>query len=149
MALIVFDTSVWIEDIRHGVLVDLLPATREHYQLRMDVVTAAELRAGCRSKPQRRDVEKYIAPFHRARRLLHPMPGDFERAARALSRLGEGGKSLKRPVGALLDGIIAAVAARSGALLVTANIGDFRLLAEHLPLRVESFDDFRKRIKHP
>jgi predicted nucleic acid-binding protein len=46
----------------------------------------------------------------------------------------------------LLDALIAVVAVRDGALLVTTNIGDFERLAEVLPLRVEGFDSFLKRL---
>ena len=44
------------------------------------------------------------------------------------------------PGTALLDGLIAAVCARIGALLVTANLRDFEALAEELPFRVGTLD---------
>ncbi len=44
------------------------------------------------------------------------------------------------------DALIATVGARHGALLVTLNIDDFRMLAEELPLRVEAMTDFRMRL---
>jgi predicted nucleic acid-binding protein len=53
---------------------------------------------------------------------------------------------LKQPGGALLDALIAATAARDGALLVTFNLGAFQMLASVLPARVESMVDFAKRL---
>jgi hypothetical protein len=42
-----FDTSVWIDDLRHGVLRFVIPQARGRYFLRLDSVAAAELLAGC------------------------------------------------------------------------------------------------------
>jgi len=143
---VLFDTSVWIEHLRRGALTEVIPALRGKFSLWLDAVSAAELRAGCRSKPERSGVERLVAPFEKAGRLAVPEAGDYERAAAALSRLREGGKTLKQPGGALLDALIAAVSSRSGALLVTLNIDDFHMLAEALPLRVEPLTTFTTRL---
>lgn len=140
---LVFDTSVWVDHLRTGSLTTLMSRLRGRYSLTMDSIVSAELLAGCRSKRERSTVEKLCAPFERSGRLLHPESGDFRRAAIALSRLREAGKTLKNPGAALLDGLIAAVASREGALLVTINAMDFELLSAHLPLHWKVFDEFR------
>lgn len=140
---LVFDTSVWVDHLRSGTLVELMPLLRARFTLRLDSVTLAELIAGCRSKRERRIVDRIAAPFERAGRILHPLESDFVRAASALSRLREAGRTLKNPGAALLDGLIAAVSCRDGALLVTSNLRDFRMLALELPLHVEAFAGFR------
>jgi predicted nucleic acid-binding protein len=140
---LVFDTSVWVDHLRTGSLTAIMPSLRGRYALTMDSIVTAELLAGCRSKRERGTVAKLCAPFERAGRVLHPEPGDFRRAAVSLSRLREAGKTLKNPGAALLDGLIAAVASRQGALLVTINATDFKLLSAHLPLHWQAFEEFR------
>jgi predicted nucleic acid-binding protein len=143
---VLFDTSVWVEHLRRGALTEVIPALRGKFSLWLDAVSAAELRAGCRSKLERSGVDRLVSPFEKAGRLAVPEAGDYVRAATALSRLREGGKTLKQPGSALLDGLIAAVGSRSGAIVVTLNIDDFRMLAEALPLRAEPLADFITRL---
>lgn len=143
---VVFDTSVWVEHLRLGSLDDVVPHLRGHFLLWMDSVSMAELLAGCRSKIERRVVTRMLAPFERAGRVAHPGRDDFRRAATALSRLRERGRSLRNPGGALLDALTATAAARLGALIVTNNLSDFDLLATELPVRVEGFRQFRESL---
>jgi predicted nucleic acid-binding protein len=143
---LLFDTSVWVEHLRHAVLTDIIGKLRGRFVLGMDVVVASELRAGCRSKAERNVVGKMLAPYEAAGRLLCPSSSDFERAALTLSRLRERGRYPSGAKGALLDGLIATIAVREGALLVTHNVSDFAALAKALPLRFEGFEDFRRRL---
>lgn len=143
---LLFDTSVWVEHLRNGALSPVIPLLRGKYSLVMDSVVGAELLAGCRSKRERNVVEKVCAPFERTGRVLHPSAADHRRAANALSRLRQSGKTLKNPGAALLDGMIAAVASREGALLVTLNVSDFEALATQLPLRWQRFSDFQSEL---
>jgi predicted nucleic acid-binding protein len=143
---LLFDTSVWVEHLRHNALDSILPGVRGRFVLWFDAVSAAELRAGCRRKRERDVVGRLLSPFEKAGRLAVPNAGDYARTATALSRLREDGKTLKQPGSALLDATIAAVGVRLGALVVTMNIGDFTMLADALPLHVESMSDFAARI---
>jgi predicted nucleic acid-binding protein len=143
---LVFDTSVWVDHLRVGALEEVVPSLRGSFSLRFDSITATELRAGCRTKRERQIVGRLLRPFEGAHRVLHPLEADFMRAGAALSRLREGGRTLKNPGGALLDAMIAAVCCREGALLVTSNLSDFRMLSLELPLEVESFSAFRERL---
>ena len=110
------------------------------------MVVAAELLAGCRSKRERRVIDALRAPFERAGRLHWAERADYLRAGAAISRLRERGRTLSNPGSALLDGLIAAVASREGALLVTRNTADFAMLQEAIPVDYESFDDFSARL---
>lgn len=140
---LIFDTSVWIAHLRSGALDDVVPSLRGRYWLWMDSVGIAELLAGARSKSERNVVMKLIRPFEKAGRIAHPSPRDFRRAGLALGRLRGRGRTLRSPGGALLDGLIAAMCAELGALLVTANLRDFEALAEELPFRVETLEALR------
>ena len=143
---LIFDTSVWVDHLRQGVLDDVVPRLRGRFWLWFHSVTAAELLAGARSKKQRSVVTGVIRPFERAARIAHPQPGDFRRAGLALGRLRGRGRVLSNPGGALLDGIIGSVCARIGALLVTSNLRDFEALAEELPFRVTTLPELVLRV---
>ena len=143
---LLFDTSVWVAHVRGGALDTVLPRIRRGFFLGMDAVTASELRAGCRSKRERRSIERIIHPFERAGRLSTPNGSEWERAALALSRLREAGHTLRNPGGALLDAVIAAVASARGALLVSENLADFSRLATYMPLTVRSLASFESQL---
>ena len=143
---LLLDTSVWVEHLRNAALDGLVEVLRGRFVLCMDAVVASELRAGCRSKQERRVVARLCSPHERLGRLLCPASRDFESAALALSRLRERGRPPSGSKAALLDALIAAVAAREGALLVTHNLSDFTRLASEIPVRVESFAVFQQRL---
>ena len=143
---LLLDTSVWVDHLRHGALDAVMPAVRGRFLLCLDVVAASELMAGCRTKKERRVITRLCEPHVRTGRLLSPTLGDFERAAIALSKLREKGRLPSGSKSALLDALIAQLAARDGALLVTNNVSDFVALSTVVPVRVESFDAFRRRV---
>lgn len=142
--IVLFDTSVWIEEFRRDALRVLIPRIQLRYQIRFDAVVAGELQAGCRSKRDRRALARILSPYERAGRVVVPGFQDFLRAGDALSRLRQKGKTLKGV--ALLDAVQAADAARLGALLVTQNVSDFEMLRTSIPVAVEAFDRFRARL---
>lgn len=141
-----FDTSVWVDHLRLNALAPILPVIRGRFLLGLDAVVHAELIAGCKSKRERRVVDRLLEPFSTRGRLLVPVHGDFERAAGALSRLRQRGVVLSSPGAALLDALIASIAVSGGSLLVTKNEGDFAKLGSELPLHFETFDAFRSRV---
>lgn len=144
---LLFDTSVWIDDLRHGVLRFVLPHVRGRYFLWLDSVAAVELIAGCSTRRERRVVSGLIAPFERAGRMVTSTQRDFIRAAEALSKLRGAGLMLKNPGAALLDALQAANAVRIGALLVTENVSDFRKLGRFLPVSISSFSEFSRTLR--
>jgi len=146
---LLFDTSVWVDDLRHGVLRFVLPQVRRRYFLWFDSVAAGELLAGCRTRRERRVVSGLLSPFERAGRIVSPNHRDFVRAAEALSTLRGAGLTLKNPGAALLDALQAANAVRIGAILVTGNLSDFRKLARVLPVSIRSFEEFSRSFGSP
>jgi len=110
----------------------------------MDSVASAELLTACSSRRDRRIVDRLLAPFESAGRVVSPNYRDFHRAGEALSKLRATGQTLKNPGGALLNALQAADAIRIGALLVTDNISDFRKLARYMPVSIQSFDEFKR-----
>lgn len=146
---LLFDTSVWVDDLRHGVLRFVLPQVRGRHFLWFDSIAAAELLAGCSTRRERRIVSGLLAPFERAGRVVSPNHRDFVRAAEALSKLRGSGVTLKNPGAALLDALQAANAVRIGAILVTENVSDFTKLARVLPVSIRSFEDFRRSLGSP
>jgi predicted nucleic acid-binding protein len=143
---LLFDTSVWVDHLRRAALDPVIGAIRGRFVLCFDAVVAAELVAGCRSKQERRAVGRLYAPHQQSGRLLCPLSSDFERAALALSHLCTRGQPPSGSKSALLDALIATVAARQGALLVTKNLADFTRLAEEIPVLVESYHAFSRRL---
>lgn len=146
---VLFDTSVWVEHLRCGILSETIDRIRGRFVLSFDAVVAAELRAGCRSNTERRVVHKLLAPFEHRGRLLCPTLADYERAALSLSKLRERSQLPSGAKSSLFDALIATVAAREGALLVTTNLSDFSKLKLVLPLRLEGYDAFRARLRAP
>jgi predicted nucleic acid-binding protein len=138
---LLFDTSVWVDDLRRGGLRFLMPRVRGSYFLWMDSVVVGELRAGCSGRRERRVVDRLVKPFRDASRILTANAADYERAGGALSTLREAGKPLGS--GGFLDALQAVNATRWGALLVTLNSKDFRALATCLPLKWQSLEEFR------
>jgi predicted nucleic acid-binding protein len=143
---LLFDTSVWIDHLRKSVLDPVVPRIRGRFLLGMDAVTAAELRAGCRSKADHRLVDRITGPFEKTGRMMVPKASEWSRAAMAISRLGQAGHTLRSPGGALLDAVIAAIASSSGALLVTTNMADFERLGRYLPFALDSFASFEAQL---
>ena len=144
---VVFDTSVWIEHLRHGTLTDRMPRLRGRAVVWGHTIVGAELVAGCRNRRERKSIETLLQPFGRSERVIEPTAGDYDRAAVALSRLRERGRSLRHPGGALLDAVVAASCVRYGARLVTLNPSDFSLLAQELPLSFDSLDGLDARLR--
>lgn len=146
---LLFDSSVWVDHMRGGVLDGVIPALRGRFALWMDSIVAAELLAGCRDKRERRVVERLVAPFERSNRMASPVHADFRRAAAALSLLRARGRTLASPGGALLDAIIAATALRIGAMVVSANVRDFAALTARIPVVFHPFPAFVARFVGP
>lgn len=142
---LLFDSSVWIDHLRDGALDEVFPALRGKVALWMDGVVAAELLGGCRDRRDQRAVARILSPFERTGRLAVAQYPDYRRAARALAALRQAGKTLSNPGGALLDALIAAVAVRIGARVVTSNLRDFLALAGRIPVVVEPFPLFVRR----
>lgn len=143
---VLFDSCIWIEDLRRGILRSVLPLVRRSCFLWIDSVAVAEVLSGFVDRRGRRAFRDFLDPFERAGRIVTPGHRDHLRAAEALSALRSEGVTIRNTGAALLDALQAADAARPGALLVTHKVADFSRLAPRLSCKVEAFDTFRERL---
>jgi predicted nucleic acid-binding protein len=101
--------------------------SREAPRLYLSVVVAAELRAGCRSPRDRRQLEEHVlAPFFRRDRILTPSAAAWDALGLTLSQLrAEGSLDLASvPRGFMFDVLIAFSCREAGVVLVTRNARD-------------------------
>ncbi len=121
---LLLDTTVLIaalrDDARLAALRLLLITGRPY----LTAVTVAELQAGARSREQALAVAGLIAVFARFDRLLAPTVAEWEAAGRLIARARWRGAM--EPRDHYPDALIAQVANRLGATIVTANRADFR-----------------------
>ena len=101
----------------------------------MSSVVAMELFAGCRTKRQQSELESFLKPFEKAKRVITPDHSCFREAGRVLARLGGEGVDIVRRRQMVNDILIAVTAARAGAVVITANARDFSLIEVHAHVR--------------
>ncbi|HEX5503475.1 MAG TPA: type II toxin-antitoxin system VapC family toxin [Thermomicrobiales bacterium] len=122
---LLFDTTVLIAALRDEdrlAVLRRLVAVRSCY---LTAVTVAELQAGARSRAQAAAVAGLTAVFARFERLLAPSVAEWEAAGRLIAR-ARWRRGAMEPRDHYPDVLIAQVAARLGATIVTANLADFR-----------------------
>lgn len=118
------------------------PGQREEFELRthrpllfMSSIVALELFAGCRTPQQGKALESFLKPFEKAGRMVTPDHGSFREAGRVLTALGREGMGTAHRRFIVNDVLLAVTAAKSGAVLITANSKDFSLIEKHTPVR--------------
>lgn len=122
---LLFDTTVLIAALRDPARLGALRrrvATRRPY---LTAVTTAELHAGARSREQVAAGATLVAVFARFDRLLAPTAAEWEAAGRLIAR-ARWRRGAMEPRDHCPDALIAQVADRLGAAVVTANLADFR-----------------------
>ena len=123
------DSNCYIDATREPVARDALEAftAREAPRLYLSAVVAAELRAGCRSSRDRRQLEDHVlAPFVRRGRILTPSRAAWDALGLTLSQLREEGalQLASMPRGFAFDVLIAFSCREAGVVLVTRNTRD-------------------------
>ena len=119
------DTTVLIAALRDPARLAALRhliAARHCY---LTAVTVAELHAGARSREQQAAVAQLTAVFARFDRLLAPTVTEWAAAGRLIAR-ARWRQGAMEPRDHYPDALIAQVADRLGATIVTANVADFR-----------------------
>lgn len=132
---VVLDTNVWIGFFRNPAQKDAFESRMHRPLLFMSSIVAMELFAGCRTPRRQKDLANFLKPFEKAGRILVPDHACFREAGIALAALandGIGSSHLRQIVN---DVLIAVTAARAGAILITANTGDFSRIEEHIAMR--------------
>lgn len=132
---VVLDTNVWIGFFRNPVQKDAFETRMHRPLLFMSSVVAMELFTGCRTLRRQKDLSNLLKPFEKAGRILTPDHACFREAGVVLAALANDGVGAAHLRQIVNDVLIAVTAARSGAVLVTANASDFSRIAEHTRLR--------------
>lgn len=123
------DTNVLIDFFRNPNHKEEFEARMLRPQFFMSSIVAMELFAGCRTKRQESELESFLKPFEKAKRIIASDHASFLEAGRVLARLGRAGIDIVRRRQMVNDILIAVTAARAGAVVITA---DFSLIEVHL-----------------
>lgn len=144
MSGILFDTSVYISNLRQGTaaLFALRRAAHEEgeptHTLWLSAVVLEELYAGAQGRRLKKLLARLESDFERVNRLLVSLRSDWTACGRVLALIGAkyGYEEVGR--GRLTnDALIAMSAARNGFTVLTKNAADFQRLAELRPFRWE------------
>jgi predicted nucleic acid-binding protein len=128
------DTSVYIDHWERGRYGETLEAVQRAFVVRHSAVVLSELRRGARTPAARRLVD---ALFRLAVVQWEPTAEDWWRAGKLIQAIGDArGSDVAKRRDFQNDTLIALTARRHGATVVTADHGDFALLAGSLRLSV-------------
>ncbi len=122
---LLFDTTVLIAALRDPARLAALRRLAATHRCYLTGITVAELHAGARSRAQQAAVAQLTTVFARFDRLLTPTAAEWEAAGRLIAR-ARWRRGAIEPRDHYPDVLIAQVAARLGAAIVTANLADFR-----------------------
>ena len=131
--LAVIDTNIYIGALRLDLFRGQLAAINQRFILKSSAIVLLELYTGCRTRIERRAIEKMERDFG----VLTPSQENFTEAGKVLNKIllskrFEPGKIL----GLANDALIAMSARSIGAIVVTNNKKDFELIRECRPFDV-------------
>jgi predicted nucleic acid-binding protein len=120
---LVFDTSVYIADVRGGLFSPAFRMLQENVpRTHLASVVSAELLAGATGPAARRAVLDFIRRAHKVRRVITPDAGTWENAGELLSEIRQGEPHLKSRLSTLWNDLLIVLSARRiGAKVVTHN----------------------------
>jgi predicted nucleic acid-binding protein len=128
---IVFDTSIYIRELRKGNSDILLQRQEEKNPLWLSAVVLEELLVGASDKKTVKILAKFENEFEKINRLLVPIQTDWSIAGQILNKIGEKYGFDKVGRARLTnDTLLAMSIARNGFNLFTANAKDFQLISE-------------------
>lgn len=125
MRLLLLDTTVLIAALRDPARMVSLRRMVATQRCSLTAVIIAELYAGSRSRAQQAAVAQLIAVFARFARILTPTAGEWETAGRLIAH-ARWARGAMEPRDHFADVLIAQVADRLGAAILTANVSHFR-----------------------
>jgi len=127
----VFDTSVYIRDLRQRNTDILQQRQNENTPLWLSAVVLEELYIGASDKKSVKILSKFERDFAQINRLLVPNQSDWSIAGQILNKIGEKYGFEKVGKARLTnDTLLAMSVARKGFKLFTANAKDFELISE-------------------
>ncbi len=134
MSFAILDTNVYTGHWERGLYKAKLETVRRSYVVRHSAVVLSELRRGA----QTHEAQQLVTDLFRLARLRwEPTASDWWEAGRLIQKIGdkEGWETSKRR-DFQNDALIALTARRYGAVVVTADVSDFNLLAceLHIPI---------------
>jgi len=132
---LLLDTNVWIAFFRNPSRWDQFENRMQHPLLLMSSIVALELRAGCVTSREKKDLASFLTPFEKAGRLITPDYASFLEAGRVLAEFKRDGIGAAHCRQILNDVLIAVTAVRAGAVVVTANGSDFLRIEKHTAVR--------------
>ena len=128
----IVDSNVYIDHWERGAHQRALDEVRRAFIVRHSAVVLSELRRGARTREAERLVESL---FRLARVQWAPMAADWWQAGRLVRVIGDArGWDRRKRRDFQNDVLIGLTALHHGATVVTANRGDFELLAREIPL---------------
>ncbi len=127
----VFDTSIYIRELRKGNKNILSQRQSESFPLWLSSVVLEELYVGASDRKSVKIFAKLEQEFDKVNRLLVPNQSDWSIAGQILNKIGEKYGFDKVGKARLTnDTLLAMSIARNGLKLFTANAKDFRLISE-------------------
>lgn len=128
---IVFDTSIYIRELRQKNSAILLQTNIENSPLWLSSVVLEELYVGASNQKSIKTLSKFENNFEKINRLLTPNQTDWAIAGQILNKIGEKYGFDKVGKARLTnDTLLATSVARNGFKLLTANAKDFQLISE-------------------
>jgi|SRR5882672_7081766 len=135
MGVALLDTNVYVNLWERRVAEDAVAKIHETFVVRHAAVVLSELRRGARTQQAKRTVEA----LHRmAAEIWEPSAADWWSAGKVVRDVGdERGWDIQKRREFQNDVLLALTVRGRGALLITGNQADFRLLERRLALRVQ------------
>ena len=131
----VLDTNVYIDFWERGLHAQAVQAIHAAFVVRHSVVVLSELRRGVRAQQARRTVESL---YRLATEVWEPSREDWWEAGKLVRDLGDQQSwDIHKRREFQNDALLALTVRRRGALLVTSNQSDFRLLERRVGVRVQ------------
>jgi len=130
----VIDTSVYIGHWERGLYEDALAEVRSAFVIRHSAVVLSELRRGARTREAERTVERL---HDLARMVWEPSAKDWWESGRIIRTVGDAKDWDRGKRREFQNDVLIALTARGhGATVVTANRGDYEILAKRLGVAV-------------
>jgi predicted nucleic acid-binding protein len=128
---IVFDTSIYIRELRQRNADILRQRQSETFPLWLSSVVLEELYVGASNRKLLKILTKFEREFEKINRLFVPNQTDWSIAGQVLNKIGEKYGFDKVGKARLTnDTLLAVSVARNGFKLLTANAKDFQLISE-------------------